>query len=84
MREKRLLGQERECVCVYYCHNTILLFLGFTFGTDSISEEVVRFSPLWFSLGKSLCILSIVFDCYVCSSQVIQISIQCLDMLVIC
>ena len=26
----------------------ILLFLGFTFGADSISKEVVGFSPLWF------------------------------------
>ena len=28
------------------------MFLGFTFGVDSISEEVVVFSPLWFSQGK--------------------------------
>ena len=26
----------------------ILLFSGFTFGVDSISEEVAGFSPLWF------------------------------------
>ena len=25
---------------------------GFTFGADSISEEVVGFSPLWFPRGK--------------------------------
>ena len=28
------------------------MFLGFTFGADSISEEVVGFSPLWFPHGK--------------------------------
>ena len=28
------------------------MFLGFTFGVDSISEEVVGFSPLWFPRGK--------------------------------
>ena len=28
------------------------MFLGFTFGTDSISEEVAGFSPLWFPRGK--------------------------------
>ena len=28
------------------------MFLGFTFGVDSVSEEVVEFSPLWFPLGK--------------------------------
>ena len=28
------------------------MFSGFTFGVDSISEEVVGFSPLWFPQGK--------------------------------
>ena len=28
------------------------MFLGFAFGADSISEEVVGFSPLWFPRGK--------------------------------
>ena len=28
------------------------MFLGFTFGGDSISEEVAGFSPLWFPQGK--------------------------------
>ena len=28
------------------------MFLGFTFGVDSISEEVAGFSPLWFPQGK--------------------------------
>ena len=30
------------------------MFLGFTFGADSISEEVVGFSPLWFARRKFL------------------------------
>ena len=37
--------------------------LGFyCFGADSISEEVARFSPLWFPQGKALCSLSLMFD----------------------
>ena len=28
------------------------MFSGFTFGVDSISEEVAGFSPLWFPRGK--------------------------------
>ena len=28
------------------------MFSGFTFGVDSISEEVTGFSPLWFPGGK--------------------------------
>ena len=36
------------------------MFSGFTFGVDSISEEVVGFSPLWFPRGKSLCLLSLI------------------------
>ena len=28
------------------------MFLGFTFGPNSISEEVAGFSPLWFPQGK--------------------------------
>ena len=28
------------------------MFSGFTFGADSISEEFVGFSPLWFPQGK--------------------------------
>ena len=39
------------------------MFLGFTFGVDSISEEVAGFSPLWFGFPKEnyLCLLSLVF-----------------------
>ena len=28
------------------------MFSGFTFGADSISEEIEGFSPLWFPRGK--------------------------------
>ena len=38
------------------------MFSGFTFGADSISEEVARFSPLWFPKENSLCLLSLVFN----------------------
>ena len=45
-----------------YCYqNIIFMFLSFTFGANSISEEVVGFSPLWFPRGKSLCLLSLMF-----------------------
>ena len=40
------------------------MFSGFTFGANSISEEVAGFSPLCFPRGKYLCSLSHVFDCY--------------------
>ena len=33
----------------YYCQEIILLFWGFTFGVDSISEEVAGFSPFMVS-----------------------------------
>ena len=45
-----------------------LTVLGSTFGVDSISEEAVGFSPLWFIRGKSLCPLSLVFDYCACYS----------------
>ena len=44
------------------------MFLGFTFGADSISEEVAGFYPLWFLEENSLCLLSLVFHCCVCYS----------------
>ena len=44
------------------------MFLGFTFGADSISEKAVEFSPLRFPRGKYLCLLSLVFDCCACYS----------------
>ena len=37
------------------------MFLGFTFCSNSISKEVVGFSPLWFPKENSLCLLSLVF-----------------------
>ena len=48
----------------------IFIFSGFTaaIGAYSISEEVSRFSPLWFPQGKYLCLLSLVIDCYACYS----------------
>ena len=49
MKEKNL-GSERERD--YYCREIIFIFLGFTFGADSIFEEVAEFSPLWFPQGK--------------------------------
>ena len=37
----------------YYCSREIIfMFLGFTFGVDSISEEVAGFYRLWFPKGK--------------------------------
>ena len=36
------------------------MFLGFTFGADSISEEVAGFSPLLFPQENSFYILSLV------------------------
>ena len=32
------------------------MFWGFTFGANSISEEVAGFSPLWLPRGKYLCL----------------------------
>ena len=61
MREKKFPGKEREREREYYCWEIILLFWGFNFGADSISEEVVGFSPLWFPEDNSLCLLSLVF-----------------------
>ena len=36
------------------------MFLGFTFGADSISKEVAGFSPLLFPRENSFCLLSLV------------------------
>ena len=41
----------------------IFMFSGFTFGVDSISEEVAGFSPFMVSPRITLCSLSLVFDC---------------------
>ena len=47
-RRSSLNVWERDC----YCQEIILLFSGFNFDVDSISEEVAGFSPLWFPRGK--------------------------------
>ena len=54
-REDTGIGERDYC-----CWEIILLFLGFTFGADSISEEVAGFSPLWFPEEISLCLLYLV------------------------
>ena len=66
MREKEeARTREREILLLLGDHLTVL---GFTFGADSISEEVAGFSPLWFPRGKSVCLLSLMFDCCACYS----------------
>ena len=58
MREEKLFQvREREQLS-----EIMFVSLGFTFsiGAHSIFEEVVGFSPLWFSRGKYLCLLSLV------------------------
>ena len=47
-----------------YCCQEITYY----FGANSIYEEVAGFSPLWFPRGKTLCSLSLVFDCCACYS----------------
>ena len=49
MTEREVAGiRERDC-----CYQEIIfMFSGFTFGVDSISEEVAGFYPLWFPQGK--------------------------------
>ena len=49
-----------------YCYREIIfMFLGFSFGADSISEEVAGFSPLWFPRGKFF--VSLVSCVYCCA-----------------
>ena len=50
MREEKLSQCERERLLLLGDHLTVLGF--YCFGADSISEEVVGFSPLWFPQGK--------------------------------
>ena len=45
----------------YCCREIIFIFLGFTFSSDSISEEVAGFSPLWFPRGKLFVSLVFIF-----------------------
>ena len=56
-----MLGLERKRLLLSGDHLTVL---GFYFGGDSISEEVVGFYPFMVSQGKTLCSLSLVFDYY--------------------
>ena len=60
MREE-VLAQVREIKLV----EIIFMFSGFTFGVDSIYEEVVGFSPLWFPRGKLF--VSLVSCVYCCA-----------------
>ena len=69
-RGEALSLRERETKAV----EIICMFLGFstTIGADSISEEVVEFSPLWFPQGKFFvslvsCVV-LVFYCCACYS----------------
>ena len=65
MSEKEEAGiRERN-----YCYQEIIfMFSGFSFSSNSISEEVAGFSPLLFPRGKKLCSLSLVFNCCACYS----------------
>ena len=51
MREKKLLGLERKRLLLLGDHLTVL---GFYFGVDSISDEVVGFSPFMVSSRKNI------------------------------
>ena len=69
MREEKF-SQERESEIE--AMEIIFMFLGFTFGANSISKEVVGFSPLWFPLVKLFvslvsCVV-LVFYCCACYS----------------
>ena len=66
MRKKKLLGLEIKRVLLLGYHLTV--FWAFLFGVDCISEEVARFSPLWFPQGKYVCSLYFVIDCCACYS----------------
>ena len=66
MREEKLSQYERERLLMSGVHLTVLGF--YCFGVDSIFEEVVGFSSLWFPRGKTLCSLSLVFDYCACYS----------------
>ena len=50
-RERLLLSRDHLYVFGFY-----FMFSGFTFGADSISEEVAGFSPLWLAPRKILCV----------------------------
>ena len=48
------------------------MFLGFTFGSDSISKEVVRFSPLWFPQRKIFMSLVIIVVPVIISDNILD------------
>ena len=50
MRKKKTMGQGRKRLLLSGDH---LIVLGFTFGADSISKEVVGFSPFMVSSRKN-------------------------------
>ena len=58
MREENLSQCERERLLLSGDHLTVFQF--YYFGADSISEEVARFSLLWFPRGKTVFIVSYV------------------------
>ena len=65
MSEREEVGtRERD----YFYREIIFMFSSFTFGADSIFEEVAGFSPLWFPQGKTLFSLSLMFDYCACYS----------------
>ena len=70
MREEKLSQCERERLLLSGDHLTVFQF--YCFGADSISEEVARFSPLWFLQGKLFVSLVscdvLVFYCCACYS----------------
>ena len=69
-RREALSVRERDC----FCRDIILLFFGFTFGPDSISEEVAGFSPLCFPEENSLCLLSLVLClCFIVVHAILSI-----------
>ena len=62
MSEREEAGiRERD----YCCQEIIFMFLGFNFGANSISEEVVGFSLVWFPQGKLF--VSLVSCVYCCA-----------------
>ena len=48
------------------------MFLGFTFSADSISEEVMGFSPLWFPRGKFFVSLVIIVLHVILSDKILR------------
>ena len=65
MREEKISQSERERDKSYGYHLTIF---GFHFGVDSISEEVMGFSPFMVSPRKIICV-----SCLLCFIAVLVI-----------